>query len=57
MSMNMIYEIVRPTHNSETNNETNELVTPTLNSNVGAGSAMPRDGGRGGSSFPVAAVC
>ena len=33
MSMNMIYEIVRPTHNSETNNETNEIVTPTVNSN------------------------
>ena len=33
MSMNMIYEIVRPTHNSETNNETNEIVTPTVNPN------------------------
>ena len=33
MSMNMMYEIVRPTHNSETNNETNEIVTPMVNSN------------------------
>ena len=30
--MNMMYEIVRPTHNSETNSEANEIVTPMVNS-------------------------